>query len=178
MSAAEFRVSSSFVLPGRRLFVLAGEVISGSIRPGMVLPVTDQPRSFTVPVHSVEFIDSPSQGRHEVGVTIHLRAAEWAPLLERSFPSSKTVSIRASPSRFRCPCCGHRTLDELPPGTHNICEVCFWEDDAVQFSDPDYERGANTLSLRQAAANYLKYGVSDQRFADAVRPPRSDEMEP
>ncbi len=50
--------------------------------------------------------------------------------------------------KYTCPCCGYRTLDEEPPGTYDICEICFWEDDPVQFVDPDYEGGANTPSLR------------------------------
>jgi hypothetical protein len=51
--------------------------------------------------------------------------------------------------RFPCPCCGFLVLDEQPPGTYIICEVCNWEDDAVQFTDPDYEGGANLRSLNQ-----------------------------
>ncbi|UAL47859.1 hypothetical protein K7887_02505 [Sutcliffiella horikoshii] len=58
-----------------------------------------------------------------------------------------------------CLCCGYRTLEEEPPGTYEICEICFWEDDEIQFRDPDYEGGANELSLR----NYQK-GVLEGRF--------------
>jgi len=48
-----------------------------------------------------------------------------------------------------CPCCGFETLEEAPPGTFDICVVCGWEDDNVQFDDPDYGGGANVDSLRQ-----------------------------
>ena len=51
--------------------------------------------------------------------------------------------------RFPCPCCGHYTLDERPPGTFTICDICSWEDDPVQFNDHEYAGGANTRSLRQ-----------------------------
>lgn len=61
--------------------------------------------------------------------------------------------------KYHCPCCGYRTLEEKPPGTYQICEICFWEDDDIQFRDPDYEGGANELSLR----NYQK-GVLEGRF--------------
>jgi len=54
--------------------------------------------------------------------------------------------------KYHCPCCGYRTLEEKPPGTYEICEICFWEDDEIQYRDPDYEGGANELSLR----NYQK----------------------
>ena len=52
--------------------------------------------------------------------------------------------------KYKCPCCENLTLSEEPPGTFEICSLCGWEDDAVQFIDPDYEGGANTLSLNQA----------------------------
>ncbi|NIP43329.1 MAG: hypothetical protein GWN61_14025, partial [candidate division Zixibacteria bacterium] len=32
---------------------------------------------------------------------------------------------------YTCPCCGYRTLDD-PPGSYDICGICFWEDDTVQ----------------------------------------------
>jgi Cysteine-rich CPCC len=74
-----------------------------------------------------------------------------------------------------CPCCGYLTLDEAPPGTFDICKVCFWEDDNVQFHDPYYEGGANRVSLNQARANYREHGVSEPRFTANVRPPRPEE---
>ena len=78
--------------------------------------------------------------------------------------------------RYPCPCCGYLTLPEPPPGTYEICKVCFWEDDGVQFNDPDYEGGANEVSLRQARDNYREFVVSQLRFRANVRPPRSDEQ--
>lgn len=47
-----------------------------------------------------------------------------------------------------CPCCGCRTLDEI--GAYEICDVCGWEDDPVQSTDPDYRGGANKESLNEA----------------------------
>jgi len=75
-----------------------------------------------------------------------------------------------------CPCCGHLTLPEPPTGTYFICPVCFWEDDNVQFHDPDYEGGANRVSLNQARASYREHGVSELRFRANVRPPRPGEL--
>ena len=77
--------------------------------------------------------------------------------------------------RFACPCCGYKTLDEKPPGTDNICEVCFWEDDGVQFDDPDYTGGANLVSLRQAQKNFMEFGATDQLVLDFVRMPTKKE---
>jgi len=86
--------------------------------------------------------------------------------------------MRAMPSqllRYPCPCCGYRTLISPPPGTYDICEVCFWEDDAGQFEDPESERGANHVSLREARENFRAFGASEERFLDNVRPPRAEE---
>ena len=46
-----------------------------------------------------------------------------------------------------CPCCG----EGLVEGEHlyDVCEVCGWEDDPVQFDDPDYRGGANYMSLNE-----------------------------
>lgn len=59
---------------------------------------------------------------------------------------------------------------------NEICEVCFWEDDRVQFDDPDYADGANAVSLREALSNYKEFGVSELRFKANIRPPRPDEL--
>ncbi|WP_223789998.1 CPCC family cysteine-rich protein [Marinicella meishanensis] len=53
-----------------------------------------------------------------------------------------------------CPCCGYISLN-VGPGGFALCPVCNWEDDPVQQADPDYEGGANGLSLRQAQERYL-----------------------
>ena len=72
-------------------------------------------------------------------------------------------------TKFTCPCCGYCTLDEQPPGTYDICELCFWEDDPVQFNDPDYKGGANQVSLREAQRNFSHFGTSEERFRQRVR---------
>lgn len=58
--------------------------------------------------------------------------------------------------KYQCPCCGNFTLDECPPGTYDICSVCGWEDDPVQFENIDYKGGANVESLRQAKERFKK----------------------
>jgi anaerobic ribonucleoside-triphosphate reductase len=47
-----------------------------------------------------------------------------------------------------CPCCGSKVLST--PGEYEICELCGWEDDPIQSSDPDYAGGANKQSLNEA----------------------------
>ena len=62
---------------------------------------------------------------------------------------------------YTCPCCGYKTLDEDPPGTYDICDICFWEDDGVQYRNPYYEGGANKVSLKQAQQNFIKFGADE-----------------
>lgn len=75
---------------------------------------------------------------------------------------------------FPCVCCGHLTMGE-PPGSYDICPVCFWEDDQVQLRWPDWAGGANRPSLIEAQANVAAFGACEQRFVARVKPPRDDE---
>jgi hypothetical protein len=77
---------------------------------------------------------------------------------------------------FACPCCGYKTFDHEPNGSYDICGVCFWEDDPIQLEDPDYEGGANSMSLRQAQRNFLEFGACDREMLRNVRPPTKDEQ--
>ncbi|WP_139892631.1 CPCC family cysteine-rich protein [Bacillus sp. D386] len=69
--------------------------------------------------------------------------------------------------KYTCSCCGYKTLDESPGG-YDICKICYWEDDPVQNEDPDFEGGANVLSLRQAQRNFKIYGASEEMYKDCV----------
>lgn len=44
-----------------------------------------------------------------------------------------------------CPVCGQSVLEAF-----EICPVCDWQNDRVQFMHPDMEGGANNMSLNQA----------------------------
>lgn len=82
--------------------------------------------------------------------------------------------LRPVPSYF-CPCCKYKTLHSR--GDYEICKVCFWEDDGQDEHDADVVRGGPNydLSLRQAQANFAALGATEERFREAVRPPRYDE---
>jgi hypothetical protein len=77
-------------------------------------------------------------------------------------------------SGFVCPCCGHRVFGE-PPGSYEICPVCFWEDDVVQLRWPDYDGGANRPSLVQAQCNYAADGACERQCLPWVRAAQPDE---
>ena len=78
--------------------------------------------------------------------------------------------------RYKCPCCGCYTFKKMPSGDYDICPVCFWEDDRKQFDDEDLEGGANSVSLRQARANYKAFGCCEERFSGNVRKPTDEEI--
>ncbi len=79
-------------------------------------------------------------------------------------------------NRFPCPCCGYLTLDQEPPGTFQICEVCNWEDDNVQYENPSFEGGANKESLNQSRVNFKTFGATSREALSAVRQPRPSEV--
>ena len=52
----------------------------------------------------------------------------------------------------------------------------FWADDSVQFKEPDYEGGANEVSLRQAQENFIVFGACEKRCIELVRKPTSEDV--
>jgi len=85
------------------------------------------------------------------------------------------LSERSDMIRFACPCCGYKTFSHEPDGSYEICKVCFWEDDPVQLKRPDYEGGANKVSLRQAQKNFQEFGACEKEMVKRVRKPTPDE---
>lgn len=70
--------------------------------------------------------------------------------------------------RFPCPCCGYLQFGE-PPGSYEICAICFWEDDAVQLRWPDWAGGANKPSLEDAQVEYAENGAIEPRLKRHVK---------
>jgi hypothetical protein len=77
-------------------------------------------------------------------------------------------------ARYPCPCCGHLVFEE-PPGSSDICLICFWEDDADQLRFPSLEDATNVVSLAMAQQNYAKFGAIEERFAGDVRKPTPED---
>jgi len=58
-----------------------------------------------------------------------------------------------------------------------ICVVSvFGEDDGVQYSEPDYEGGANIPSLRQVQKNYDVFEACEERCIEFVRKPNEKDV--
>ena len=91
---------------------------------------------------------------------IDLDMEDCEPPLDADAPATGASGETCEP-RFACPCCGNLTLGGEPPGTFLLCEVCWWEDDPLQFASPEYVDGANAPSLEQAREFFKSIGVSD-----------------
>jgi len=78
--------------------------------------------------------------------------------------------------KFACPCCGYKTFKEQPNGSYDICQVCFWEDDPIQLDNPDYEGGANRVSLKQGQKNFVEFGACEREMTKNVRQLTKDEQ--
>ncbi len=83
---------------------------------------------------------------------------------------------RVGETRFRCPCCGYRTLEA--PGALALCPVCWWEDDGQEDGDAsDVRLTVNgALSLDEAREHYAQYGAADLRFLPYVREAEESEL--
>lgn len=64
--------------------------------------------------------------------------------------------------KIECPVCLNKVFDFKDfPGSYDICPFCGWEDDDTQYINPEFEGGANDVSLKLARENYKIYGCSD-----------------
>ena len=77
-------------------------------------------------------------------------------------------------AEYPCPCCGYLVFDE-PPGSYDICPICFWEDDLSQLRFPR-TTGANHVSLLEAQGNFIKEGVCELGFSSNVRAPTASDL--
>jgi hypothetical protein len=75
---------------------------------------------------------------------------------------------------YPCPCCGYLVFSQ-PPGSYQLCSICFWEDDSIQLRWPDWGGGANAPSLRESQLNVARLGAMEERFIRNVRPPGANE---
>ena len=77
--------------------------------------------------------------------------------------------------KHRCVCCGNITINDPEPLMHEICPVCFWENDPIQNEISDRRGGPNRVSLKEARENYKKYGACEKECIPFVRKPYENE---
>lgn len=64
-----------------------------------------------------------------------------------------SLKILGKSEKHLCPVCREYWFE--CPGSYDVCPVCNWEDDKLQNDNPDYEGGANHLSVHETQA--LRY---------------------
>lgn len=57
-------------------------------------------------------------------------------------------AITSSVDSYLCPVCGKYTFEDA--GGYDICPICGWEDDPVQYDYPDEDNCSNKMSLNDA----------------------------
>ena len=76
---------------------------------------------------------------------------------------------------FPCPCCGYFMFEE-PPNSYDICEICFWEDDALQLEfATTLDGGANAMTLAEAQRDFAEVGAKAASRAGFVRKPNAND---
>jgi len=77
-------------------------------------------------------------------------------LLDAALPLAERPDSKAErDSNLPCAACGFLTMSDSSYGSYNMCELCDWEDDGVQLSNPACGGGANHESLIEAQAQAL-----------------------
>jgi hypothetical protein len=74
---------------------------------------------------------------------------------------------------YTCACCGYKIKRTEYYGSYEVCPICYWEDDQLQFEDPNMEGGANPMSLRQAQRNFRECGACEMTMKQYVVKDRS-----
>ena len=99
---------------------------------------------------------------------------------DASMPSSAPVPLNMGTESndgkkqlaLACPACGFKTIEGTFYGSYGICDVCDWEDDQVQLSNPNMGGGANSLSLEDYQLGVLKrYPLEGHAITNFERDP-------
>ena len=88
---------------------------------------------------------------------------------------ASAMQVTSADNAFPCPCCGFLSFDE-PPGSFDICPICFWADSVPQLRYVLSGAGPNKVSLLQAQHNYATFGAMEERFVKSVRRPTPDDQ--
>ena len=105
----------------------------------------------------------------DIFIKEHLNDAKifWS-CIEGRLRTKKPTEVFVTPRA--CPCCRYLTLSDWNSGSWELCEVCNWEDDEVQFRDPTYIGGANLKSLQQAQADFKQKAPDTKKVKDFRTP--------
>ncbi len=76
--------------------------------------------------------------------------------------------------RYPCACCGY-LVNRNPPGYHELCPICGWEDDLSQLRFVEMPGSSNHVSLIDGQVNFHKYGAAERRYVMESRKPLNEE---
>ena len=77
--------------------------------------------------------------------------------------------------KYPCPCCGY-LVNALPPGYHEVCPICQWEDELAQLRFPEMPGIANHVCLKEAQKNFINFGASEKLKTLQGRRPSTDDL--
>ncbi len=69
----------------------------------------------------------------------------------------------------QCPCCDYYSLARR--SAHDVCPVCYWEDDGTDLDRMNEVSSANHITLFTARQNFGAFGASDQAALSLVATP-------
>ena len=67
---------------------------------------------------------------------------------------------------IKCPVCGKYNFES--ENDFDICTVCGWENDGVQYDDHNFAGGANDLSVNEARIEYFLLNAPNTRTRASV----------
>ncbi len=77
--------------------------------------------------------------------------------------------------KYPCPCCGYLVF-RMPPGYHEHCPICGWEDELSQLRFVEMTGISNHVTLVKAQKNFIEYGAAERRKIATSRPPVPGEV--
>ena len=92
--------------------------------------------------------------------------------------STETPGNPAARELGYCPCCGYQTLPEGRPGSYEMCPVCHWLDDPIQFGDAEFVSDTNHVSLTEARENFREHGACSPDEAGGCEEPMGLDRDP
>lgn len=147
--AVRFRVRGTWWFASKQWWIVYGDAESGEIRPGMAASAVDGD-PFSAPVDGLEWMLISTSARIEhLALVFRPRSRRELDVWRARAWDDRVMEISADEILHPCPCCGFRTLPDPERGSYEICGVCNWEDDGVQFDDPGSRGGANGNSLNE-----------------------------
>ena len=107
-----------------------------------------------------------SNGKEESKDSFNQEFEEDLIELERLSESDEWKNVQPTGDEIQCPCCDYFTLGKREE--YEICPICFWEDDGVNFDKLDDYSSPNHKTLRQGREDFIKYGACDSTMVKNV----------